>query len=94
MIEKPANAVTGSVGATELLQNQLSGYATLRKFYSLRDSQGDKGLAASALVAVIQSADENIHGGLFEEIGVVPVDGLFALLGEAMVFVDRESAYT
>ena len=93
--------------AAELLQFYLSGYATLRKFYDLRDqevnlSEGQKPClrpiarkkaAASALLAVIASAADNIHGGLYDESrnAIVQVDGLLALLGEVMVFIDRES---
>lgn len=91
--------------AAELLHRMLSGYATLRKFYDLRDAEvlqstnnkPQKGRiarkieAASALMAVITSSDDNIRGGLYdEECGaVVSVDFLLALLGEAMVFVNQ-----
>ncbi len=88
-----------------MLHTHLTGYATLRKFYDLRDEevnleQGQrprlrpiarKNAAATALLAVINSAADSIHGGLFDEDrgSIVQVDGLLALLGEAMVFVDR-----
>ncbi|KAI9719225.1 MAG: hypothetical protein M1812_003555 [Candelaria pacifica] len=91
--------------AAELLHTYLSGYATLRRFYSLRDedvttNSGEtsglrpiarKKAAVSALIAVINSAEDNIHGGLYDENrgAIVQVDGLLALLGEAMVFVDQ-----
>ena len=91
--------------AANLLQQYLSGYATLRKFYGFRDEEVNLGpnqkpslrpiarkkAAATALLAVIASAADNIHGGLYDEQGgaVVQVDGLLALLGEVMVFVDR-----
>ncbi|KAF4637590.1 hypothetical protein G7Y89_g508 [Cudoniella acicularis] len=90
--------------AAELLHKMLSGYATLRKFYDLRDeevllSKGKKAQAsalrnseaATALLAVIASSDDNIRGGLYDEErgAVVSVDFLLALLGEAMVFVDQ-----
>lgn len=91
--------------AAELLHKMLSGYATLRRFYALRDEEvqlptGRKpktGVvartrdAASALLAVIMSSDDNIRGGLYDEErgAVVSVDFLLALLGEAMVFVNR-----
>ena len=47
--------------------------------------------AAAALLAVINSSDDNITGGLYDEArgAVVSVDFLLALLGEAMVFVNR-----
>lgn len=88
-----------------MLHTHLTGYATLRKFYDLRDEevnleQGQKprlrpiarkNAAATALLAVINSAADSIHGGLYDEDrgSIVQVDGLLALLGEAMVFVDR-----
>lgn len=91
--------------AAELLQTYLSGYATLRRFYNLRDEEkhlkegqepslrplARKKATAAALLAVINSAADNIHGGLYDEHrgAVVQVDGLLALLGEALVFVDR-----
>lgn len=77
--------------AAEKLGQWLSGYATLRKFYDLRDKaeSGEgrrKASAATALLAVIESANDPIRGGLFDpstEI-VVPVDTLLVLLGEAL----------
>lgn len=91
--------------AAELLHRMLSGYATLRRFYSLRDEEvqlvkGEKSKvgaaarkreAATALLAVIMSSDDNIRGGLYDEErgAVVSVDFLLALLGEAMVFVNQ-----
>ncbi|KAL7623283.1 hypothetical protein AAE478_006964 [Parahypoxylon ruwenzoriense] len=85
--------------AAELLGKMLSGYATLRKFYELRDGDGGashKSLlrrqqAASALVAVIASADDNIRGGLYDDTrdAVVSEDFLLALLGEASIFVGQ-----
>ncbi|KAI9810252.1 MAG: hypothetical protein M1827_006386 [Pycnora praestabilis] len=93
--------------AAATLQLYLSGYATLRKFYDLRDEDvsekkntgvksglrpiARKREAASALIAVINSAADNIRGGLYDEQrgAVVQVDGLLTLLGEAMVFVDQ-----
>jgi hypothetical protein len=70
------------VPAAELLRNSLSGYATLRKFYDLRDEQvlslsnsklaptgvpARKREAAVALFAVITSSSDNIRGGLYDE---------------------------
>ena len=91
--------------AADILHSYLSGYATLRKFYDLRDDQVTSGpaaklhrgarkkLAATALIAVITSAEDSINGGLYDEHrgSVVSVDGLLALLGEVMIFVDRKS---
>ena len=92
--------------AAETLREQLTGYASLRRFYDLRDEEVNleegqrprlspiarQKAAATALLAVINSASDNIHGGLFDPNrgSVVPVDGLLALLGETMVFIDRE----
>ena len=91
--------------AAEMLHTYLTGYATLRKFYDLRDEEvnGEKDqnprakgkarktAAATALLAVINSAADNIQGGLFDENrgSVVQVDGLLSLLGEALVFINR-----
>lgn len=85
--------------AAELLGKMLSGYATLRKFFELRDRESkttNKSLlrrqqAATALVAVIASADDNIRGGLYDDTrdAVVSEDFLLALLGEASVFVGQ-----
>ncbi|KAI1632968.1 hypothetical protein F4809DRAFT_652878 [Biscogniauxia mediterranea] len=83
--------------AAELLGKMLSGYATLRKFYELRDGDGNQNSllrrqqAATALVAVIASADDNIRGGLYDDTrdAVVSEDFLLALLGEASVFVGQ-----
>lgn len=87
--------------AARLLSIYLSGYATLRRFYDLRDdghnvqlaSEPRKKDAANALVAVIQSANDSIKGGLYDpsvEV-VVQVDGLMVLLGEALPFVNQPS---
>ncbi|GAO17945.1 uncharacterized protein UV8b_00363 [Ustilaginoidea virens] len=92
--------------AAQLLGRVLSGYATLRKFYEIRDeaikceetssakSRALKRQAAVALVAVISSADDSIRGGLRDETrdAVVSEDFLLALLGEATVFVNQSPA--
>lgn len=85
--------------AAELLGKMLSGYATLRRFYELRDGDSNtkqvsllcRQQAASALTAVIASADDNIRGGLYDDTrdAVVSEDFLLALLGEASVFVSQ-----
>jgi hypothetical protein len=91
--------------AAELLHKMLSGYATLRRFYTLRDEEvllpkggkvqmgarARKAEAIPALIAVITSSDDNIRGGLYDEGrgAVVSVDFLLALLGEAIVFVNQ-----
>ncbi|CAO2657920.1 Nn.00g071800.m01.CDS01 [Neocucurbitaria sp. VM-36] len=91
--------------AASLLSNHLSGYATIRKFYDLRDEEvllkhGEKAAhrpmarkraAASALMVIIASAASSIRGGLYDpEIEtVVQVDVLLPLLGEALVFVNQ-----
>lgn len=85
--------------AAELLGKMLSGYASLRQFYELRDDDGDgdgasspqqrRKQAAAALAGVVASADDNIRGGLYDASrdAVVSEDFLLALLGEASVFV-------
>lgn len=100
------------IEAAELVGRMLSGYATLRKFYEIRDTEAtttttatstsaintglrgvaNKKRAATALVAVIASSDDNIRGGLYDETrdAVVSEDFLLALLGEAMVLVGHE----
>lgn len=91
--------------AAAILHTYLTGYATLRNFYDLRDEEvhlgegetpnstplARKKAAVVALLAVINSAADSIHGGLYDEHrgSVVQVDGLLALLGEALLFVDR-----
>ncbi|GKT60141.1 nuclear pore complex subunit Nup85 [Colletotrichum tofieldiae] len=89
--------------AANLLGRMLSGYATLRKFYEIRDTDGLANMspyksaslrkqAASALVAVIASSDDNIRGGLYDETrdAVVSEDFILALLGEALPFVNQD----
>ena len=89
--------------AADIMSNQMAGYATLRKFYDIRD-QGlgagttnlrpiaRKKAAATPLITVIASAANNISGGLYDEQNpsIVPVDGLLVLLGEATVFLNRK----
>ncbi|KAB5525604.1 hypothetical protein GE09DRAFT_1229398 [Coniochaeta sp. 2T2.1] len=84
--------------AAELLGKMLSGYASLRQFYELRDdSEGEfspaarRAQAIAALTGVIASADDNIRGGLFDSSrdAIVSEDFLLALLGEASVFVSE-----
>jgi hypothetical protein len=110
LISSPKNALENMSmmddEAAELLHRLLSGYATLRKFYVLRDEEvqlaagekppkgpiSRKAEAAAALIAVITSSDDSITGGLYDEArgSVVNVDFLLALLGEAMVFVNQQ----
>ncbi|KAJ5757111.1 uncharacterized protein N7511_007293 [Penicillium nucicola] len=91
--------------AARILQFYLSGYATLRRFYEIRDEESElkegerprykplarRRAAAQALAAVIGSAADNIYGGLYDpdRDSAVQVDGLLALLGEALVFVSQ-----
>jgi hypothetical protein len=93
--------------AAQILQFYASGYATLRRFYEIRDEpvlakEGQtprlrplarKKASADALVAVIRSSADSIYGGLYdrERDSAVLVDGLLVLLGEALVFVDGET---
>ncbi len=91
--------------AANMLHLNLCGYATLRKFYDLRDAKpsrkegpesqaGEEGRikqAATALIALINSAGDNIQDGLYDPNveTVVSVDGLLTMLAEAMVFLNR-----
>ncbi|KAF2868699.1 hypothetical protein BDV95DRAFT_119920 [Massariosphaeria phaeospora] len=91
--------------AAQLLSNYLSGYATIRKFYDLRDQEilvkdgekpthrpmARKRAAANALMVIIASAGSSIQGGLYDPDveTVVQVDVLLPLLGEALVFVNQ-----
>lgn len=113
-IKSPKQSLTElsrtDVEAATLLSTYLSGYATLRKFYELRDEEvnllaGQKPslrpkartkAAADALIIVIQSAGASIRGGLYDpEVDVVvQVDGLVTLLGEALVFLNRTLPHT
>lgn len=86
--------------AATILSSNFSGYATLRKFYDLRDQDVNqessntqhlrplerKREAARALMAVIESASDCIRGGLFDpEIeSAIPADALLILLGETL----------
>lgn len=84
--------------AAELLGKMLSGYASLRQYFIIRDDESTlpnatpyarKQQAATALVSVIASSDDNIRGGLLDQTrdGIVSEDFLLALLGEAVAFV-------
>ncbi|PHH82743.1 hypothetical protein CDD82_4999 [Ophiocordyceps australis] len=88
--------------AAQLLGRMLSGYATLRKFYELRErvngeekcrakAMGLRRKAAQALVIVISSSADSIRGGIYDATreAVVSEDFLLALLGEATVFVNQ-----
>ncbi|KAL9641233.1 MAG: hypothetical protein Q9204_000173 [Flavoplaca sp. TL-2023a] len=91
--------------AAQLIHRSLTGYASLRRFYDLRDADSStnkdragslrpiarRKVAASTLIAIINGAADNIHGGLYDEDrgSIVPVDGLLTLLGEAFVFVNQ-----
>lgn len=92
--------------AASVVARYLSGYATIRRFYDLRDEElhlkpgqkpsllpiARKKAAATALMAMITSANESIKGGLYDPSvdAVVQVDGLLTLLGEALPFVNRK----
>jgi hypothetical protein len=109
LITSPKQALTklasiDSEGA-QLLSTHLSGYATIRKFYDLRDEgilardgekpghrpMARKRAAAHALMVIISSAASSIRGGLYDpEIEtVVQVDVLLPLLGEALLFINQ-----
>lgn len=92
--------------AAEMLKLYLSGYATLRRFYDLRDAETNlapghkptlrplarKREATTALVTVINSAADSIHGGLYDPDRhvVVQVDGLLALLAESLPLLNHQ----
>lgn len=84
--------------AASLLAKSLSGYATVRRFYYLRDQDltpdatttlrplERKREAAKALVAVTESAADCIRGGLCDPAveSVIAVDCVLALLAESL----------
>lgn len=91
--------------AAEMLKLYLSGYATLRRFYDLRDAEvhlapgqkpslrplARKREAATALATVINSAADSIHGGLYDpdRHAVVQVDGLLTILAESLPLLNH-----
>lgn len=91
--------------AAAILSQHLSGYATIRKFYDLRDEdmlskKGEKPTsrpmarkraAAAALMVVISSAASSIQGGLYDADieTVIQVDVLLLLFSEALVFLNE-----
>ncbi|KAF2139801.1 uncharacterized protein K452DRAFT_231551 [Aplosporella prunicola CBS 121167] len=108
LIDKPKQTLSQlsrtDLDAAHLLSMYLSGYATLRKFYDLRDEEVNsaegkvahrpverKRQAAAALVAVVNSAADSIRGGLYDPSAdaIVQVDGLLTLLGETLPFVNQ-----
>lgn len=85
------NLADADMDAASLLSSHLSGYATLRQFYDLRDASSMSSLtrrraAATALCAVISSAADCIPGGLFdpEAETAIPAEGLLNLFGECL----------
>lgn len=110
LIRDPGRCLAAIAGSDEdaasILQYYFSGYATLRRYYEIRDEavnlkEGQqprykplarRRAAAQALVAVISSAADSIYGGLYDpdRDSAVQVDGLLTLLGEVLPFVDRE----
>lgn len=107
LLHDPRTTVAGiamvDVEAAHLLQTYVGGYATMRQFYEIRDDaladqprwrpRARTTAAAHALLTVIASASESIRGGLYDphSNSVMQVDGLLTLLGEALIFIDRES---
>lgn len=110
-ISSPKQTFT-SLAATDLdaaqhLSTWLSGYATVRKFYELRDAEvhsksdetstqrdlSRKKDAAEALLIAVASANHPIRGGLFDPSTevVIPVDSLLVLLGEALPLLNSQS---
>lgn len=94
--------------AAQQLSTWLSGYATLRKFYELRDEAvhgksdpksahqvlSRKKEAAEALLIAVTSANNPIRGGLFDPSTevVIPVDSLLVLLGEALPLLKKDAS--
>ena len=92
-------------GMQATLIRHISGYATVRKYYELRDLEVNKQNnsttplkptarkkeALSSLVALIQSASDGIHGGLLDPSvdSAISVDGLLVLLAETLPFVNH-----
>lgn len=78
--------------AATYLASQLSGYATVRRFYELRDGRKGRKEAAEALLSLIASSSDCIRGGLFDPSiqSVLPVDGILVLLGELLPFCQQE----
>ena len=87
--------------AAGYLGREISGYALLRRFYTLRDGMTKtsanakrKRDAAKALVALISSAADCVRGGLYDasvaEGAVIPVSLLLLLLGESLPLLGGE----
>ncbi|KAH1527873.1 hypothetical protein KXX18_000848 [Aspergillus fumigatus] len=111
LIRDPKTCLSAIAGSDEdaasILQFYFSGYATLRRFYEIRDEaiglkEGQRPrfkplarrrAAAQALVAVISSAADSIYGGLYDpgRDSAVQVDGLLTLLGEALPLIDQNT---
>lgn len=109
LLENPAMALSElsriDTEAAEMISTYLSGYATARRFYDVRDEgltsdahqkpknkpKQRRKLAANALVAVVESASSSVRGGLYDAQtdSVVQVDGLLSLLGEALLFISQ-----
>ncbi|PYI16717.1 hypothetical protein BO86DRAFT_387476 [Aspergillus japonicus CBS 114.51] len=109
LIRDPGRCLAAIAGSDEdaasILQYYFSGYATLRRYYEIRDEAENlkegqqprykplarRRAAAQALVAVIGSAADSIYGGLYDpdRDSAVQVDGLLTLLGEVLPFVDQ-----
>ncbi|KAL8322523.1 hypothetical protein RB597_008318 [Gaeumannomyces tritici] len=98
--ETLAQLASQDLEAAQLLGKMLSGYATLRRFYDIRDDEDyipnphRRAAAADALVSVIAACDDNVRGGLFDPTrdGLVSEDFLLALLGEATALVDSDGS--
>jgi hypothetical protein len=101
------NLASTDLEAAQHLSTWLSGYATLRKFYELRDEDvhgkaahhsahrvlSRKKEAAEALLIAVTSANNPIRGGLYDPSTevVIPVDSLLVLLGEALPLLKETS---
>jgi hypothetical protein len=99
-----ADIASSDPEAAAHLQFYMVGYACIRRFYTLRDSDvsantKDSRLqpgartraAAKALVAATNSAADSIYGGLYDASrqSAIQVDGLLTLLGEATALLSK-----
>jgi hypothetical protein len=97
-----ASLATVDTEASQILSTYLSGYATLRDFYKMRDDVQNgqdtesatlhrKRTASPALIAAVTSTAESIRGGLFDPSvePIMQVDGLLVLLGEALPLINQ-----
>ncbi|KAI9710029.1 MAG: hypothetical protein M1828_002332 [Chrysothrix sp. TS-e1954] len=89
-----------STSSSLALKSHIAGYATVRRFFSLRNPCTDqtamvqKRQAADPLFTLIQSSSDALHGGLYDPSlrTAVPVACLLVLLAETLPFFDPSAA--